>query len=81
MVTAFSIPTHAESASKIDFVNEAIRFCSGKQKEDFCSDENLKLMFKIEKKRKRELELKLGILGMVTKIIQNIWGFEYKQKD
>ena len=81
MVMAFSITKNAKSTSKLDFVNEAIRFCSGKEKENFCSDQNLKLMFEIEKQRKRELELKRGILGMVKNIIQKMWGYKYKQID
>ena len=55
-------------ASEIDFISLATKYCHGRKK-NFCSEENLKIMFEIEKKR---LEMKYQIYRMQNQIITNI---------
>ena len=54
--------------SAINFRNGVIEFCSGKPALNFCSAENLSLMFAIEDNRQKMMRMKNQIISKVFKI-------------
>jgi len=77
-LTALKKNTNIELTSELDFVSEALRFCDGKEKENFCSDENLSIMFGIENQRLKVLEIQNGVKNMVKKVVENLWNIKYR---
>ena len=78
-VTTLKNNINIKLTSQLDFVSEALRFCNGKAKKNFCSDQSLRIMFEIEKQRLKLLEIRHGITNMVKKIVESIWGIELRR--
>jgi hypothetical protein len=56
---------------ELDFKNLVKKYC-GENKRNFCSPKNLKIMFEIEEKRQKNLELARELKRMEQQIIKNI---------
>ena len=62
---------------ELDFKILVKKFC-GSNKKNFCSSQSLKMMFEIEEKRQKELELARQLKRMEQQIIKNILNMNDK---
>jgi len=75
--------SHAEfnntkaTKQELDFKILVKKFCGSNQK-NFCSSQSLKMMFEIEEKRQKELELARQLKRMEQQIIKNILNMSDK---
>ena len=68
---SFAQKKSMHSPNEIDFKSAVEVFCRGKSA-NFCSKENLKIMYKIEAKRQQEREMARQMKRMEKEIIRNI---------
>ena len=69
----------ASTIQELDFKSLVKDFC-GENKRNFCSPKNLKIMFEIEEKRQKNLELARELKRMEQQIIKNILKTNIKSK-
>ena len=58
--------------NQIDFQEAVKKFCNGKVSKNFCSNEHLKLMFELEKKRQDALEMERQMKRMESEVIKKL---------
>ena len=72
ILTAKVLRSNNKNNHQIDFQEAVKQFCNGKVNKNFCSNEHLKLMFELEKKRQDALEMERQMKRMESEVIKKL---------